>query len=127
MPPSPLSVGNLDGDRLFQEFNGALTENFVAQELWPTEYQKAYWTSPGKAEVNFLLQSGTEIIPIEVKAVTHLKSKSLQVYQKKYSPTQAFKVSQNPLAIHKEIVNLPLYLLTELTLLTESTALTARK
>ncbi len=54
---------------LFAEFKGALTENYVAQELIATQNKKPYyWTSQGTAEIDFLIESDHEIYPLEVKA-----------------------------------------------------------
>src|SRR6185295_19157321 len=59
----------IDGDLLFTEFKGALTENYIAQELIATKYRGPYyWTSEGIAEVDFLIEEEHEIYPLEVKA-----------------------------------------------------------
>jgi predicted AAA+ superfamily ATPase len=107
----------LEGDVLFKEFKGALTEQFVCQELkWINDIEIAYWANepPARAEIDFILQSGMEIIPIEVKSSTNLKAKSLSVYREKFQPKTEVRTS---LADYKQDVNLydiPLYALSKL-------------
>ena len=68
----------IEGDLLFTEFKGALTENFIAQELIGTRNKKLYyWTSPGTAEVDFLLEEDHDIYPLEVKAGESTRKKKL--------------------------------------------------
>lgn len=73
---------------IFSHFCGALTENYVAQQLYPKfERELYYWTSNGKAEVDFVFPYCNAIYPLEVKAGINLKSKSLKVYGQKYAPS----------------------------------------
>ena len=61
------------GNGAYTEFKGAIAENYVLQSLVPQyDILPRYWTSIGKAEVDFVIQSGSEIIPVEVKAQTRL-------------------------------------------------------
>ncbi len=106
----------LEGDALFTEFKGALTEQFACQELKTLEdIDIAYWANNGAtAEVDFIIQLDGTILPVEVKASTNLKAKSLQIYQEKYNPPQRIRAS---LADYKQTGNLydiPLYALAEL-------------
>jgi predicted AAA+ superfamily ATPase len=102
----------LEGDALFTEFKGALTEQFVCQELkLMDDVDLAYWANeaPAQAEVDFILQLGRQVIPLEVKSSTNLRAKSLSVYRKKFQPKMELRTS---LADHKETDNLldvPLY------------------
>ncbi len=74
----------IEGDRLFTEFKGALTENFIAQELIATSSKKLYyWKSAGTAEFDFLLELDHEIYPLEVKSGESTKKKSLVIYGQK--------------------------------------------
>lgn len=67
----------IDGDILFTEFKGALTENYVAQELIATTHrQPYYWTSQGTAEIDFLIEADHEIYPLEVKAGSSQKKRA---------------------------------------------------
>lgn len=105
----------LEGSRIFEEFKGALTEQYVCQELQlfkrlQTNY---YWTSSSSAEVDFLLSDGMEIFPMECKAGLTMNAKSLKVYRQKYSPRLSLRTSLLPYSRNKEegIINIPLYLL----------------
>ncbi|MCL1971852.1 MAG: ATP-binding protein [Endomicrobia bacterium] len=108
----------LEGDALFTEFKGALTEQFVCQELraMPDDFDIAYWANeaPNRAEIDFILQVGTQIIPLEVKSSINLKSKSLTIYREKFQPKIEVRTS---LADYKKTENLfdvPLYALGDL-------------
>ena len=73
----------LEGDALFREFKGALTEQFVLQQLKTLENMDLfYWTNDqGTAEIDFLLEYDGRVIPLEVKAGINLQAKSLKVYR----------------------------------------------
>lgn len=102
----------IEGDRLFTEFKGALTENFIAQELIATSRQKLYyWKSAGIAEVDFLLEAEHEIYPLEVKSGESNKSKSLFFYDKKYNPSLLYFATLMNLKAESKIINYPLYLI----------------
>ena len=74
-------------------FTGGLAENYVACTLKSNGYDLFYWTSEGIAEIDFLIQKEGEIIPIEVKANLHTKSKSLETYKNKYKPKYSIRIS----------------------------------
>lgn len=102
----------LEGDLLFTEFKGALTENFVVQELMATQNRKPYyWTSEGTAEIDFLLEEDHSICPLEVKAGASQKKKSLLVYQQKYMPSKLVRATTMNLKQDGAIYNYPLYLI----------------
>ncbi|MCW3107575.1 MAG: hypothetical protein JWQ09_2081 [Segetibacter sp.] len=102
----------IEGDLLFTEFKGALTENYVAQELIATKHAKPYyWTSEGVAEVDFLLEEAHEIYPLEVKAGASQKKKSLLVYNQKYAPSKLIRTTTMNLKHDGDIYNYPLYLI----------------
>ncbi len=99
----------LEKNRILREFKGALTEQFVCQQL-KTNYDLFYWNSSnGTAEVDFLIQKSNEVIPVEVKAEENLKSKSLKVYVEKYQPKTATRTSMNKHRAEDWLTNLPLY------------------
>jgi len=76
----------LEGDKLFMDFKGAFIENYVAQQLITHfKVDLHYWTSDGKAEVDFILP-WDDILPLEAKAGINTRSKSLKTYNEKYSP-----------------------------------------
>jgi predicted AAA+ superfamily ATPase len=105
---SPRTI--IDGDLLFTEFKGALTENYVAQEFIATKQQPPYyWTSEGIAEIDFLIEEEHEICPLEVKAGASQKKKSLLVYQQKYAPAKLARSTTMNLKQDGAITNYPLY------------------
>jgi len=99
----------LDGNRIFEEFKGALTEQYVLQELVSNELTPFYWSSNGTAEVDFVLNHESNILPLEVKAEENLQSKSLKVYSEKFTPTVALRTSMKDYRDDSWLVNIPLY------------------
>ncbi|AVQ39206.1 ATPase [Clostridium botulinum] len=94
----------------FNDFKGALTENYVCFSLNANGYTPYYWESKGNAEVDFLIQDKDGyIIPIEVKAAEHVRAKSLQQYIKKYQPKYAIRVSGKNFGFENGIKSIPLY------------------
>ena len=79
----------------YTEFKGAMAENAVLQSIMPLldDQKPYYWTSPGTAEVEFVIQWDDEIIPVEVKAENNISGNSLAVYTKKYSPRYRMRFS----------------------------------
>lgn len=105
----------IDGDLLFTEFKGALTENYVAQELIAAKQKTPYyWTSEGTAEIDFLIEIDHEIYPLEVKAGASQKKKSLIVYNQKYSPSKLVRATTMNLKHDGQVYNYPLYLVSKL-------------
>ncbi len=104
----------LYGNELFQEFRGSLTENYVAQELARNQYGLYYWTSENNAEVDFIIQHQDVIYPLEIKSANSGKHKSLRVYKDKYKPKLLIRCSPMNLKKDGQILNCPLYLLSEL-------------
>ena len=99
----------LEKNNILIEFKGALTEQFVCQQL-KIKKDLYYWTASNvTAEVDFVLQSQNEIIPIEVKAEENLKSKSLKVYVEKYTPKTAIRTSMSKFRQEDWLTNVPLY------------------
>lgn len=101
----------LDGNRLFTEFKGALTEQYVLQQLLVLQNNPVfYWaTEKGTAEVDFVLQQGQDVTPIEVKAEENLKAKSLKVYVDQFQPKRALRFSMADYKEQDWVVNVPLY------------------
>lgn len=88
---------------------GALTEQFVAQQL-KINHDLYYWVaSNGTAEVDFLIQSQNNIISIEVKAEENLKAKSLKVFVDKYASNTAIRTSMSRFRAQEWLTNVPLY------------------
>ena len=90
-------------------FLGAVSENYVAQSLAAKNYGLYYWASNGIAEVDFILQKDNDIIPIEVKTGTHVKSKSLSVFVEKYKPSYSIRISSKNFGFENNIKSVPLY------------------
>lgn len=88
---------------------GPLTEHYVANELRIKGYELYYWESNGKAELDFMIQKDTEIIPIEVKTSTHTKARSLDLYIKNYNPKYAVRISEKNFGFENNIKSVPLY------------------
>lgn len=101
----------LQGSRLFTEFKGALTENYLLQSL-VTQFEMPfrYWASEGIAEVDFLIQFRNEIIPVEVKSDENIRSKSLTYYHKKYNPKLRIRYSLRNLSLDNGLLNIPLFM-----------------
>ena len=101
----------LEGSRIFSEFKGALTEQYVLQQLIATQDNPVfYWaTEKGTAEVDFIVQRKQAVIPIEVKAEENLKAKSLKVYVEQFQPEQAIRFSMADYREQDWMVNVPLY------------------
>ncbi len=105
----------IEGDQLFTEFKGALTENFVAQELTANDKSALYyWMSEGTAEVDFLIEEDHAIYPLEVKAGASQKKKSLLVYNQKYQPSKLVRATTMNLKHDGSIYNYPLYMASNL-------------
>lgn len=100
----------VEGDQIFVEFKGSLTENYVAQALKAAHGGFLfYWTSERDAEVDFLLEYDGEIFPLEVKSGTSTKKKSLLVYNEKYHPSLISRASLMNLKQDGNVCNYPLY------------------
>ncbi len=105
----------------FKEFKGALAENYVFQSLVAQGVNcSRYWASGNQAEVEFIIQRGSEVIPIEVKSGTSVTGRSLIEYNKKYSPNLRIRFSMLNLKKDESFVNIPLFLADRLTELLES-------
>lgn len=101
----------LDGNDLLVEFKGALTEQYVCQQLKTIEGLDVYYytNDRGSCEVDFVVDTGEQIVPIEVKAEVNLRAKSLKTYQEKFSPEISVRTSMSDYKKEEWLVNLPLY------------------
>jgi predicted AAA+ superfamily ATPase len=106
----------LDGNRLFAEFKGALAEQFVLQHLLNLpDLQPYYWTNErNQAEIDFLVDVENEVIPIEVKAETNLRAKSLKTYHSRFNPRLSIRLSLANYERQSWLLNIPLYLIEQL-------------
>ena len=105
----PVSFG--EGNRLFLEFKGALSENYILQSL-VTQYEglPRYWSSGATAEVDFTIQRGNDIIPIEVKSDENTRGKSFSLYNQKYAPLIRVRFSLRNLKKDDNLINVPMFL-----------------
>jgi uncharacterized protein len=101
----------LDGNKLFEEFKGAMTEQYVLQQLLAQKKGEVYYYSPQNArmEIDFVIQAGKNVVPIEVKASENLHSKSLRTYCEKFKPEIAIRTSLSGFRQESWMANLPLY------------------
>ena len=102
----------LDGCRIFEEFKGALTEQFVAQQLKASDRELYYYsTQNSSGEIDFVIQQEMRCIPIEVKAEENLRARSLRAFCEKYKPEIAVRSSMSNYREQDWMVNVPLYIL----------------
>ena len=106
----------LEGNDLFVEFKGALTEQYVCQQLQTIEdIQIYYYTNDrGSCEIDFVMDDGEKIVPIEVKAEINLRAKSLKTYQEKYNPEISVRTSMADYKKEENLIDLPLYAIEEI-------------
>jgi predicted AAA+ superfamily ATPase len=111
LPPAIAVAGN----DAFTEFKGALTEQFVAQELAAHGWHPYYWSSDsGRAEIDFLVAADAGVVPVEVKAEANLRARSLRLFREKYRPAVAARFSLAPYQFRDGLLALPLYALSTL-------------
>lgn len=111
------AMGNIDiktlieGNSIFQEFKGAMTEQYVLQQLKSCENLSIYYWSTEKsgAEIDFMVQHGENVIPIEVKAEENLQAKSLKSFYQQYKPPVSIRTSMSDYRTDEWLTNLPLY------------------
>lgn len=101
----------IEGDEIFTEFKGALTEQYVMQQLrLDSERYIGYWTNDrSTSEVDFVIQEEGEVIPIEVKSGENLKAKSFRLFCEKYRPSKAIRTSLSDYKEESWMENVPLY------------------
>lgn len=107
----------IDGNELFGQYKGALTEQYVLQQLKTIDEITTYYWTPddGIAEIDFLIQFAGKVIPIEVKASENLKAKSLRSFRDKYNPPISIRTSMSDFRCDPTLTNLPLYALNLIT------------
>lgn len=99
----------LENDKLFNDYNGAITEQYVLQEFKTIgELPVFYWAS-NKAELDFLIQYQNNIIPVEAKATINLQAKSLKSFRRKYEPKISIRTSLADYEENTGLFNIPLY------------------
>lgn len=106
----------IEGNNLFVEFKGALTEQYVCQQLKTIEDLDVYYytNDRGNCEIDFVIDRDNQIIPIEVKAEENLRAKSLKTYSEKFSPDICVRTSMSDYRKEDWLINLPLYAIEEI-------------
>ena len=105
----------LDGNDIFKEFKGSVTEQYVFQQLRTvSDYGIYYYTNDrNSCEIDLLVDDGEKVIPVEVKAEENLRAKSLKTYREKYDPDVCVRTSMsNYRNENNGLINLPLYCIT---------------
>jgi len=98
----------INGNQIFVEFKGALTEQYVFQQI--KNLEPFYWSAKNsKGEIDFLVQFQEKVIPIEVKAEENLKSKSLKAFVEKYKLNTSIRISMSNYRKEHILLNYPLY------------------
>ncbi|MDX9852038.1 MAG: ATP-binding protein [Anaerolineaceae bacterium] len=105
----------LEGNQIFEEFKGALTEQFVFQEIRSLDnLTPHYWSADrSSAEVDFVIEYEGKIVPIEVKATNNLRGKSLKSYFDRYHPEKSIRTSLADFRDEGWLINIPLYALSQ--------------
>ena len=100
----------LVGDNIFSEYKGAFTEQYVFSQMATTDIPIHYFSSnDSRVEVDFVVQIGSEIIPIEAKSEENVRSKSLKTYVEKYPGLKGVRFSMKPYIDQGWMENIPLY------------------
>lgn len=99
----------LENDKLFNDYNGAITEQYVLQEFKTLQDLPIfYWTS-NRAELDFIIQYKNNVIPVEAKATVNLQAKSLKSFRQKYEPTISIRTSLADYEENQGLYNIPLF------------------
>ena len=106
----------LEGNSIFVEFKGALTEQYVLQQIVSDTNYKPYYYAGEKStyEVDFIIQKGKNIVPIEVKAEENLRAQSLKFFYQKFEPEYVIRTSMADYREQDWLINLPLYAISNL-------------
>ena len=104
---SKITKNNID--EYNQLYRGAITENYVAEELKTNGYDLYYWEATTGSEVDFIIIKDEKIVPIEVKSSENTKSKSLNSFVKQYKPEYSIRISSKNFGFENGIKSVPLY------------------
>jgi predicted AAA+ superfamily ATPase len=107
------AVSILGGNDIFMQFKGALTEQYIFQQLTSDDIHGLfYWSADnGMAEIDFLLQKEGKVFPLEVKAEENLQAKSLKVFRQQFNPHKSIRTSMSDYRDEGWLVNIPLYMM----------------
>ena len=103
----------IDGTRIFEEFKGAIAEQYVLQQFKTIkDLPVFYWSNEtSRAEIDFVIQIKSDVVPVEVKAERNLQAKSLKVYMEKFKPNYAIRTSMADYKKTDNLIDLPLYVI----------------
>lgn len=99
----------VNGNSIFTEFKGALTEQYVFQQLILKHTPYYYSKSNSRQEIDFLIEEDGKVVPVEVKAEENLKAKSLRQFVEDNKSEMAYRVSMSPYRKEEWLTNIPLY------------------
>jgi predicted AAA+ superfamily ATPase len=100
----------IQGNEIFEEFKGVITEQFACQQITSIGMLGYYWSPEGgTSEVDFVVQKDDQVVPIEVKSGLNVRSRSLRVYYDKYEPAQCIRTSMADYESQSWMTNIPLY------------------
>ena len=99
----------LENDKLFNDYNGAVTEQYVLQEFKTIRELPVFYWASNRAELDFLIQYQNNIIPVEAKATINLQAKSLKSFRQKYEPKISIRTSLADYEGNTGLFNIPLY------------------
>lgn len=99
----------LENDKLFNDYNGAVTEQYVLQEFKTIGDLSVFYWASNRAELDFLIQYQNNIIPVEAKATINLQAKSLKSFRQKYEPKISIRTSLADFEENAGLFNIPLY------------------
>ena len=101
----------IDGNRIFEEFKGAIAEQYVLQQLKTIkDLPVFYWSNEtSRAEIDFVIQIKSDVVPVEVKAERNLQAKSLKVYMEKFKPNYAIRTSMADYKKTNSLIDIPIY------------------
>ncbi len=107
----------IDGNRIFEEFKGAIAEQYVLQQFKTIkDLPVFYWSNEtSRAEIDFVIQIKSDVVPVEVKAERNLQAKSLKVYMEKFKPNYVIRTSMADYKKTDNLIDLPLYTLENIT------------
>ncbi len=107
----------IDGNRIFEEFKGAIAEQYVLQQFKTIKDLPVYYWSneTSRAEIDFVIQIKSDVVPVEVKAERNLQAKSLKVYMEKFKPNYAIRTSMADYKKTDNLIDLPLYTIENIT------------
>ena len=101
----------IDGNRIFEEFKGAIAEQYVLQQFKTIkDLPVFYWSNEtSRAEIDFVIQIKSDVVPVEVKAERNLQAKSLKVYIEKFKPNYAIRTSMADYKKTNSLIDIPMY------------------